>query len=148
MINPDFEKEIGILIKKATEPDNNNSIVTIGAASERLVNEAKKNGLNLTGYRHNIDIYGIKHSFKRHGNKDKEELLGQIPITEKDMKNAPEYVYNYDSCSFGEKNEQGRDIIKFYKQVQDGCILYIAEIRTRRHTLTLNSIRKHKKFKK
>ncbi len=148
MINPDFEKEIDITIKKAAEPQNNNSVVIIGDINEKLINEAQKHGINLAGYRHNIDIYGIKHSLKRHGNKDREKLQGQLPITAKDIKNAMEYVYKYNSCSFGEKNEQGRDIIKLYKQMPDGYMLYIEEIRTKRHTLTLNSMRKYKNPKK
>lgn len=144
MLNPHFEKEIDDLIEKAKEAENYNSIVIIGDVAARLISEAQKFGLNLNGYRHNIDVYGIKHSFKRHGNKEKEALHGQLPITDEDIKNTNQYVYNYDSSSFGEKNEQGRDIIKFYKQMPDGCILYISEVRTRRHTLTLNSIRKYK----
>lgn len=144
MLNPDFEKEIEELIKKAKKAENNNSIAIIGNVTAKLIDEAQEFGLNLKGYRHNIDIYGIKHSFKRHGNKEKEALQGQLPITDEDIKNANQYVYNYDSSSFGEKNEQGRDIIKFYKQMSDGYILYISEVRTKRHTLTLNSIRKYK----
>ena len=147
MINSNFETEIEKVIQQTKEPENNNLIVVIGEVSERLVLDAQKYGLNLSGYRHNIDIYGIKHSLKRHGNKDKEKLHGQLPITGEDIKNAKEYVYNYDEASFGEKNEQGRDIIKLYKQMSDGYLLYIEEVRTGRHTLTLNSMRKYKNKK-
>ena len=145
MFNPDFEKELEEAIKRASNFANDNFVTVIGNVDNRLIEEAKKHGLNLSGYRHNIDVYGIKHSFKRHGNKDSEKLHGQLPITDNDIKNAKVYVYNYDKCSFGEKNNQGRGIIKFYKYMQDGCVLYIAEVRTGRHTLTLNSMRKYKK---
>lgn len=115
MHNSDFEKEIEKIIQKAKSADNENYLVIVGEVDARLIQEARKFGINLEGYRHNIDVYGIKHSFKRHGNEDKESLQGQLSITDKDLRSVKEYVYNYDSISFGEKNEQGRDIIKLYK---------------------------------
>lgn len=143
-INPNFEQEIDETIKKAKSNDNSNSIVTIGDVDKKLIDEAKKQGLDLTGYKHNIDVYGIKHSFKEHSNQDKEQARGQVPLTDDDIKKAKDYVYNYDNSSFGEKNDQGRDIIKLWKQMPDGYVLYIEEVRTGRHTLTLNSMRKYK----
>ena len=53
-------------------------------------------------------------------------------------------VYNYDKAMFGEKNGQGRDIIKLKKQMPDGYTIYIEEIRTGNKTLTLQSMRKFK----
>lgn len=143
-VNQNFEQEIDETIKKAKSNDNSNSIVTIGNVDKKLIDEAKKQGLDLTGYKHNIDVYGIKHSFKNHSDKEKENNRGQIPITDEDIKKAKEYVYSYDNSSFGEKNDQGRDIIKLWKQMPDGYVLYIEEVRTGKHTLTLNSMRKYK----
>ena len=76
MFNPDFEKELEEAIKRASNFANDNFVTVIGNVDNRLIEEAKKHGLNLSGYRHNIDVYGIKHSFKRHGNKDSEKLHG------------------------------------------------------------------------
>lgn len=95
-------------------------------------------------YKHNIDLYSIKHSLNKHSNKDREEPRGQVPISESDIIQAQDIVYNYDKIEFGEKNLQGRDIIKLYKQMSDGYLLYIEEIRTGRKTLTLNTMRKYK----
>lgn len=119
-------------------------MVTIGVVQAKLVKEAQENGFDLTGYKHNIDVYGIRHCFNEHANKDKEEPRGQVAITDNDIKEALNIIYSYDKAEFGEKNNQGKDIIKLRKQLPDGYIIYIEEIRTGNKTLTLQTMRKFK----
>ena len=144
-VNSNYIEEIIPVIELAKQKkDNSNRVVFIGPVQSKLIEEAKENGFDLTGYKHNIDVYGIRHSFNEHANKDKEESRGQVPITDEDIKEALNIVYSYDKAEFGEKNDQGRDIIKLRKQLSDGYMIYIEEIRTGRETLTLQTIRKFK----
>lgn len=142
--NKNFVKDIEEVIAHSKSNNNSNKIIVIGPVQKMLIEDARNNNLDIRGYSHNIDVYGVKHSLNEHGNETKEELRGQIAITEDDIKQAQNIVYSYDKATFGEKNNQGRDIIKLYKQMPDGCVLYIEEIRTGRHTLTLNAMRKYK----
>lgn len=143
--NANFLNEISEVIKLAKQKGNNeNKIVLIGSVQTKLIKEAKENGFDLNGYKHNIDVYGVRHSFNKHTNRDKEESRGQVALTDDDIKEAMNIVYSYDKAMFGEKNGQGRDIIKLKKQMPDGYTVYIEEIRTGNKTLTLQSMRKFK----
>ncbi len=143
-VNPNFAEDIEAVIEHSKSKENSNKIAIIGPVQKRLIDEAKTNGFNLEGYNHNVDVYSVKHSFNKHSNKVKEEARGQIAITDEDIKQAQNIVYSYDKAIWGEKNDQGRDIIKLLKQMPDGYLFYIEEIRTGRHTLTLNTMRKYK----
>lgn len=142
--NENFPTEIEKVLEKAKSSDNTNEIALIGSVQNKLIKEAANQGFDIDGYRHNIDVYSVRHSLNEHSNIDKEAPRGQIALTDNDIRKAAEYVYTYDKSEFGEKNDQGRDIIKLWKYTDDGYVLYIEEIRTKRKTLTLNAMRKYK----
>jgi len=142
--NPNFSDDVNKIFDSILSEENAYIKADVGDIDDRLINEAKENGYNLEGYKHNIDTYGVKHTLKNHGNKDKEEKRGQIAVTKRDIEQIPDIVYNYDSVKFGEKNKIGREILVFSKKMSDGTTVYVEEIRTGNKELTLNSMRKHK----
>ena len=140
--NPDFEKEVIKALEKAKSNDNTNVKVTIGPVDEELIKKAKEKGFDLEGYRHNIDVYGLKHTLKKHGKESSESLRGQTAIQEDDIKNIPKVIYEPDEVNFTGKNRIGKETISYIKEMPNGQIYYVEEIREGNKTLTLNTMYK------
>lgn len=134
--NPNYEKDIENLINTK----NNNSKVDIGPVSDNVINAGIKANIDLRGYRHNIDKSALNHIINRHGKT--ENYRNQIPITNDDIKNIPDVIYNADNVEYSGKNEKGLDTFQYRKTNQNGEIYYIEEVRTGKRTLTTNSMYK------
>lgn len=144
-VNPHYEVELKQVIKKAKENPNERQKLNIGKVSPKLEQEAEKRGFNLKGYTHDMDVSGVRHSIKEHGDEKKEALRGQIAITDEDYNKIPEIIYDYDEIDFTGKNKTGLETITYKKSFPDGTIAYVEEIRTGKKTLTINTMYKHKK---
>ena len=83
------------------------------------------------------------HAIKNHGSA-KDELRGQIPITDKDLMLIPEIVSDYASIST-EKNRRGQDVIIYTKTMEEGITFYVEKIRLGRHELAASTMCKKKK---
>ncbi len=94
-------------------------------------------------YQHVLDNSALRHIIKTHGSL-KEDLRGQIPITEKDFFFIPEIVNSYETIS-KEINRRGQDVIIYSKTYEDGLIFYVEEIRPGRHELAACTMYKKKK---
>lgn len=143
-VNPNYKEELKQIIDKAKNNPNERQKLVIGKVSDDLATKAKENGLDITEYNHDIDVSGTRHSFKNHSNEKKEELRGQIAITDGDFERIPEIVYAYDDVQFGEVDEKGTPLIKYHKHFDDGTSIYAEEVRTRQKTLTIKSLYKRK----
>ena len=116
----------------------------LGPVSQELAAAAQKNGVDIAGYRHNIENSAVTHIIKKHGNKAQEEKRGQIAVTEEDLLNIPEIINNPDYTAFGAKDANGKDLIVYCKNMPDGSTFYIEEVRTGKKTLSTKSMRKYK----
>lgn len=139
--NENFQNDVEKVIENAKNNPNKRVKVEIGEVSSKLSKEARSNGFNIEGYKHDVDVSGVRHTFKQHGTGN-EKIDIQTPITEKDIKRIPDIIYNYDKVSFGTKDNKGTDIIKYQKQMPDGEIFYLEEIRTGKKTLTIKTMYK------
>lgn len=143
-INPNYKEELKQVIDKAKNNPNERQKLVIGKVSKDLQEKAQQNGYDISEYNHDIDVSGTRHSFKNHGNEKKENLRGQIAITDEDFERIPEIIYGYDDVHFGESDEKGTPLIKYHKKFDDGTSIYAEEIRTRQKTLTIKSLYKRK----
>lgn len=107
------------------------------------VAEAAVVGLDIAGYQHAIDGSAIRHTFKNHGNEEKELRRGQLAITETDLEAIPDILATPDKTIYGLKNGIGRDMIVYLKTMPDGTTIYLEEVRSGRKTLTAQSMRKY-----
>ena len=139
--NQNFKNDIEEIIKNAKNNPNTKAKVDIGNVSHKLADEARKNGYNIEGYKHNVDVSGVRHIYKQHGIGN-EKNKNQIPLTDDDLKKIPEIIYHYDKVTFGAKDNKGTDIIKYQKQMPDGEVFYLEEIRTGKKTLTTKTMYK------
>ena len=143
--NAKYNEELETLLNPPADITNKSQLkVTIGKAADNVKNEAQKHNINLDGYEHNIDYSGLKHIEREH-NKQSEVLRGQVPITPDDYRLIPEIIYNADNVQYAGKNDLGKDCFKYTKQMPDGTVYYVEEVRTGRKTLTTNTMYKHKK---
>ena len=85
---------------------------------EALFIETKIN-INLEKYKRIIDNFGVKHTFKKHGNAEKEASRGQITIEIDDFAYIPIIVTEPDAIVFGEVNDIGNVLIKYIKNIDD-----------------------------
>ncbi|MBK7814506.1 MAG: hypothetical protein IPJ52_09465 [Rhodocyclaceae bacterium] len=100
-------------------------------------------GLDFSGYQHAIDQSAIQHVAKRHGNQKIETSRGQISVTESDYDAIPDALYSPDYMVFGGKNLHGIDVIGYMKIMPNHQLLYLDEVRGKRHQLALDSMRKY-----
>jgi hypothetical protein len=94
------------------------------------VSEARRAHLDIAGYTHVIDGSGIRHMLKSHGNAASEKARGNLPITDADFNAIPDVLATPDKTIYGMKNDIGRDMIVYLKQMPDGTILYLEEVRS------------------
>lgn len=139
--NENFKQEVESVIEKAKDNPNERASVDVGDVSSKLTKDAKEQGYDISGYKHNVDVCGVRHAFNKHG-KPTEYKRGQIPLDDDDIKAIPEILYNYDEVIFGEKTRKGVDLIKYKKQMPDNTTFYVEEIRTGKKTLTTKTIYK------
>ena len=106
-------------------------------------------GLNLEGYHHTVNKDALNHIRNEHSLKIKP---GQEPITQRDIERIPEVVRSYDNVErvtrlddSGKATEPER--IRYSKGYDDGSVLYVEEVSTKRKTLTTKSMYKHKPSK-
>lgn len=143
LINVDYEKELAFTLKVAKQKDNANAIAKIGLIDKNAIEKVKADlNIDLTGYTHLIDVYGIKHAYKKHGNKITEQQRGQIALVDDDFKLIPKILYSPDNIKCTGKNDIGRETITYSKKMKDGIIFYVEEIRTKHKTLALNTMYK------
>ena len=131
-------------IAKSLETKDTLVKCVISEASERLISDLLNVGVVIDNtYRHTLDNSAVRHVIKSHGSA-KEELRGQIPISNTDLMRISEIVSSYDTIAV-EKNRRLQDVIIYTKTMEDGITLYVEEVRVGRHELAASSMYKRKK---
>ena len=127
----------------AHQSGNENKVVEIATVSDWETSQAKeKAGIDISGYAHTVDMFAVRHAFKKHGDEKSEASRGQIAIADEDIASIESVVTNPDSLIFGIKNKRGQDQVFSVKRMADGTLLVVEEVRTGKKSLALESIRK------
>ena len=77
---------------------------------------------------HHRDKSALNHIINRHSKT--ENYRNQIPVTKNDFKNIPDIIYNPDKVEYSGKNEQGKDVFKYTKTLENGNIYYAEDSNT------------------
>ncbi|WP_114789656.1 valine--tRNA ligase [Niabella yanshanensis] len=102
-------------------------------------------GVEITAeYTHTIDRSSFNHVINNHGNESIEESRGQLAITESDFELIIDVLNQPDEIMASGVTHQGKETITYSKQLNDGTIIYLEEIRTGRKELSLVTMRKMK----
>ncbi len=117
--------------------------IEIGILSELEINFIKLEfQIDLTDFKRIIDVSGIRHTLRKHGNQQKEELLGQIAVYPTDFALIPYIVKHFDKISKS-INDRGLDVIIYEKKIID-TFFYVEEIRAGRKKVAINTMYKKK----
>jgi hypothetical protein len=113
---------------------NVNKSAIINIITEKEAEKIKlKIGINLNGYVRKVDVFGINHVLKRHGNSKTEMDRGQIHVTINDFELASR-ITKAENIITKAKNKKGLDVI-IYHAVIDNLFIYVEEIRTAKKEL-------------
>jgi hypothetical protein len=133
-VNPAFSSEIDEVLQLAAQPGHNEKTVVAGKVGDALARLAADNGLSIEGYSHTVDTSAVRH-MEKHG-------ADGLPITEADIKTIPDVIGQPDYIIFGSRNRKRSDTIVFSKNMPDGSVIYVEEVRTGRKRLAANTMYK------
>jgi hypothetical protein len=112
---------------------------------EELMTLAKKEGIDLTGYKHVIETSGVSHSESRHGNRSND----RTPLTLEDYLLIPYIIKYRDKVTFSNKKTKKHKLKTFiYRKTIGNLYVYVEEIRIGRnkslafHTLYKRIVKK------
>lgn len=117
--------------------------VQLAPVSEWLKGEARTAGLDLDGYRHVVDASAVRHIRTQHGDPQAEAGRGQLAVTDDHLRAIPDIIAEPDHVVFGSKGRRGGDQVAYLKQMPDGSILHLEEVRTGRRELAAVSMRRY-----
>lgn len=100
-----IQKELHNRVQNAILSKNSRKNTFLGIVSDKVANKIKSLfGIDVSGRKHMLSDYDIRHIIKQHGNPVIEKSKGQIAVTTKDIEKIPDIIENYDSIIKGTPN--------------------------------------------
>jgi phage-Barnase-EndoU-ColicinE5/D-RelE like nuclease3 len=97
------------------------------ANHEAIVDSTK---MDVQGFSHVLENFGLKHGFKHHGNQSIEAPRGQRAVKIDDVLRVPEAIANPDKITFdGLSKHSKQPVIGFEKRFGAETLVYKAEVR-------------------
>ncbi len=96
--------------------------------------------MDLTGYRHTIDTFAVRHTLKIHGDARREMKRGQIAVSPEDFECIPDILAAPDSVTGTGKSRIGAETITYRKTIGDMTVFYVEEVRTGRRELAMKTM--------
>lgn len=101
-------------------------------------------GIDVSDFKHALDVLGIKHTFRKHGNPQTETPRGQIAVTDDDFALIPEIVGSPDNIEKGILTKRNRLQTIIYSKKLDGNVYYVETIREGKKRLVIHTLYKAK----
>ena len=118
--------------------------MTLGALTDQLAEILKRENVPVdSGFTHTADMFAVRHAINRHGDEKVEKSQGQLVLTEGDVASFADAIHRPDAYIIGARNPRKQDVIGYLKQLSDGNLLYLEEVRSGRRTLAMASARKY-----
>ncbi len=103
--------------------------IAFGQVTGDLATQIKTaTGLDLTGYLHVLDNYGIRHARKEHGDVGAERRRGQEAVSDETFLLVPWVVLAPDQVESAGKASTGLEVIRFKKRI-NGVLVVVEEVR-------------------
>jgi hypothetical protein len=106
--------------------------IPIGKVEKWLVDEAKKVGLDIDGFEHEITNEFVTHVMNNHGDEKAEAARGQIAIKQDDFSKIPDIIKYPDYVIVGGKYTKGEfkgnNFFAYAKKLDDGKTLYFEAV--------------------
>ncbi len=97
--------------------------------------------LDLNGYVHVLDNYGVRHTRKEHGDPGAERRRGQEAVEDATFFLIPWVVLEPDSIEYGGKSSTGLHVLRFRKQI-NGVVVVVEEVRASANLLAVVTVYK------
>ena len=150
-----IQKELHNRIQNAILSKNSRKNTFLGTVSDKVVNKIKSLfGIDVSGRKHIISDYDIRHMIKQHGNTEIEKTKGQIAITAKDIEKIPDIIENYDRIEKGSLNTnnitgKASNSIRYIKEYDNNTTYVVEIVPETGNTLQVKTMwKKHNKIKK
>lgn len=118
--------------------------INLSEASDWLVENERKAGVDIKGYKHQVAKNFVYHTLNKHGDAEAEKLRGNVAVTNDDITNLKEVFENPDLVAFGLKRN-GEDLIAYTKKLPNGTSVYLEEILSGKKNKALRSKTLYKK---
>lgn len=125
-------QEIVDLAKSKHTPYEKRTVDIFGAQPKTQEFTKKNLNIDVNGYNHQVDNYGLRHALKKHS-------TDEIPLSEADLRRIPDVLSNPDEIISEGKNKLGLETLKYKKRI-NGRTLYVEEIRTGQGTLSFKTM--------
>ena len=96
-------------------------------------------GIDVSGRKHVLSNYDIRHMLKEHGNPVVESKKGQIAITEKDIKKIPDIISNPTNITSGTDNRLGKTI-RYIKKYNDNSTTVVEVVPSNSKSLIIKTM--------
>lgn len=141
------DNDILDFVKNAKKQNSNKKIFVSKIIKDVATRIKNKLGINVDDYNISIKNDDIRKIYKDHGTEKTEISRGQVPITDSDFLKVREVVNNPDAIELAGKTLQGKDAIRFEKNI-DGNLVIITYVSDKHKNLELQTMYKFKNNKK
>ena len=125
----------------------NNLKLYFGKVSDKVSSKIKNIlGINTDNYNISLKSDTVKHIFKEHGDAEKENLRGQLPITDDDILNIANVINNYDDVHSSGISNENKPSITFEKNI-NGNTVVVTYVSDKHHNLEVQTMYKFKNNK-
>ena len=141
-----IQKELHNRIQNAILSKNSRKNTFLGTVSDKVANKIKSLfGIDVSGRKHIISDYDIRHIIKQHGNPVIEKSKGQIAVTTKDIEKIPDIIENYDSIIKGTPNvdtltKKQFNTIRYTKNYNDNTTYMVEVIPSNNNQLNIKTM--------
>ncbi|MBR0653291.1 hypothetical protein GXW78_26800 [Roseomonas terrae] len=94
--------------------------------------------LDIAGYEHVMQTDEMRHAWRRHGPDG--QAVAIRPVTEQDLGSVGEWLATADRYEHQGYNRQGLPVLRAYKQLPDGTMVIIEEVRATRQRLAFKTM--------
>lgn len=144
MKHKELKESIRNLVRKARGKQTAYSVSDKAELGKITAKEAKilkaKTGFDLSGYERVVELDGIIHTIKKHGDVLKEKMRKQIAIIDRDFELIPD-IFNTENVIYAGKDKSGQDVL-LYEKVIGQRFYYCEVIRSRSKRLALKTMYK------
>ena len=99
--------------------------------------------LDLNGYIHVLDNYGVRHARKEHGDPGVELRRGLEAVDDSTFLLVPWVVLAPDSIEYGGRSSTGLDVVRFKKRA-NGVLVVVEEVRASKNLLAVMTVYKQR----
>lgn len=121
-----LQAKVNEFVDRALSENDPRGELELFEVSEKEINIARANGLDIAGLTHTLDANALKHAIKKHGN-DSSKEKSQRDLTADDLKRIPDVLQGFDKLTVQKKDTNLSSLV-YSKQFADGRVEYVERV--------------------